>query len=126
MKIDIPSDYVKAKENIRNGDIIRLLDEGKWNELEDKRSGKVKKVLTFQMELMSGDVKIYTMNKTTMRNMIRGFGTNDSKQWMNKNLKAHIVKQMAFGKLTDVLILTPESWAEPTPPTEEIKAEKVK
>jgi hypothetical protein len=62
------------------------------------------------------------MNNTTQVNLTQEFG-NDSKEWVGKLLRAFIVNQMAFGKLTKVLILAPESWEEPV---REVKAQTIK
>jgi len=67
--------------------------------------GKPKEVLQFQLQTPT-EVLTYTMNITTQREMIKAFG-DDSKKWVGQLLKANIVKQMAFGKMTDVLVLTP-------------------
>ena len=113
MQIDIPSDFVKAKQNIYQDDIVQLQDEGEWGTITDSRSGKDKKILRFQMKLASGEIKTYTMNKTTMK-IIRKEYSTDSKEWVGKDLKAHVVTQMAFGKMTPVLVLTPPHWLTPT------------
>ena len=57
------------------------------------------------------------MNKTTMANMIGEYGKN-SNDWMKKDLKAHVLTQMAFGKPTKVLILTPPHWLTAEKPVE--------
>lgn len=105
MKISIPSSYVRAGENIKDGDIVKLLDEGEYKDIKGT-DGKIKKVLQFQLELPNGEIKTYTMNITTQRELISAFG-DDSKNWIGKPLKANIVKQVSFGKMTNVLILVP-------------------
>jgi len=119
MKIDIPSDFVKAGQNIKQGDLVQLLDEGKWRDFTGA-DGKTRKVLNFQMQLENGDVKGYTMNKTTMRILTGEYG-DDTKKWMQRDLKAHVVTQMAFGKMISVLILTPPYWTTTEKPEEKLK-----
>ena len=111
MEIEYPSDYVKVNKNIKNGDIVKLLDEGKYETKEI--GGERKKLLKFDMELADGSGKIYTMNKTTQQNLIEAWG-QDSKEWIGKELKAWVKQQMSFGKEIDVLILTPKDWEKST------------
>ena len=112
MRIDIPTNFVKAGINIKDGDIVKLLDEGKWDTMTGQ-DGKTKQVLKFEMKLADGETKTYTMNNTTIRNLTQEWG-QDSKDWMRKELKVHLLAQMAFGKMIKVLILTPPDWKEAT------------
>ncbi len=108
MKIVIPSDYVKVGTNIKEGDKVKLLDEGEWGTLTGK-DGTEKKVLNFRLQMADGSVKGYTMNKTTQRKMIEAFG-NESENWMNKPLIAHTPEQLSFGRLMKILVLVPQEW----------------
>jgi hypothetical protein len=112
MEINWPSAYIKANVNVKKGDVIKLLDGGVWKEMVGA-DGKKKKVLQFNAEMLNGEVKVYTMNATTYKNLKAAWG-NNSKEWMNKLIKAWLVPQMSFGKMVDVLIFTPEDWNEPT------------
>lgn len=112
MRIELPTQFVKAGVNIHSGDIVQLLDEGKWDTMTGQ-DGQQKKVLKFEAKLANGEIKTYTMNNTTVKNLTWEWG-DDSKNWMKKDLKAHIVSQMAFGKMTKVLILAPPHWEHPT------------
>ena len=117
MLIQKPTNFVKAGVNIKSGDIVRLLTEGEWKEIKSP-DNKTKKVLQFEMSLPSKEIKTYTMNNTTIDNLSVAYG-EDSKNWMNKDLRANVVKQMAFGKPTNVLILTPPEWTDVVPPVAE-------
>lgn len=105
MEIIIPSSFVKAGVNIKDGDVVQLITEGEWKEIKGV-DGKSKKVLQFEMMLPNREVKTYTMNNTTIRQMSDSLGT-DSKAWVKVPLRANIVKIQAFGKLTDLLTLSP-------------------
>jgi hypothetical protein len=111
MKVIPQSNFIKAKVNVQDGDTIKLINEGNYVDILDRTTGKKKKVLQFEVELEDGETKTYTMNNTTQINLTQEWG-NDSKKWIGKPLRAWIVRQMAFGKLTNVLILTPESWTD--------------
>lgn len=112
MKIEIETSFVKAGVNVNQGDIIKLLDEGEYKIIKVGENQEAKKVLQFQAQLPDGQVKTYTMNVTTQKNLIQEW-SKDSKTWMNKPLKVWVVSQMSFGKMIKVLILTPEDWKEP-------------
>ena len=117
MKIKIQSQFVSG-EDVKQGDIVYLLDEGEYRKLPEqfRREGR-ENVLTFQMKLPDGNIKFYTMNKTTQQNLIGVYG-DDSKNWINKDLKVHLITQNVAGKMKKVIYLTPPSWETPEPPTE--------
>jgi len=105
MKIIIQSKYIKAGENIQKGDIVKIKDEGKYV------SGKFGPQLEFQLELPDGSVKTYTPNTQTQVNLKQEFG-DDSKNWIDKPLKAWVFEQIKKGEKKLQLILTPEDWEE--------------
>lgn len=117
MKAKIYSSYVKANQNIFNGDIVRIVNEGKYAELKTN-DGKSKEVMKFDLELKDGEIKEYTMNNTTAKNLVKAY-SEETKKWVNKELKAWIVSQMSFGEMIDVLILAPKDWKKPTEGTRE-------
>ena len=112
VKIFKPSIYVKAGVNVQNGDKVRLLTEGKLDKMSSP-DGKVKDVWRFDLQLSDGDTKSYTMNNTTIDNLTTEWG-DDSSNWVGKDLKVWVVKQLAFGKMTNVLILSPYEWKSPS------------
>ncbi|KKK70356.1 hypothetical protein LCGC14_2924790 [marine sediment metagenome] len=73
MRVIIPSNYVKAGQNIKQNDKVTLVDEGTWGVMQNA-DGKEKKVLQFKMKIVTGELKQYTMNNSTMRIMIDVFG----------------------------------------------------
>lgn len=117
MKIEIPTAFVKANENIKAGDVVKLKSEGEYKDIKTS-DDKTKQVLQFDLELPGGEIKTYSMNVTTQKNLISAYG-DDSKKWIDKELKAWIEKQLSFGKRINVLILTPKDltpkeWTQPT------------
>ena len=111
MKIEIKSDYIKVNEDVKHGDIVQLQNEGEYRTI--KIRGETRETLQFKILLSNGEEKKYTMNKTTQRNLIQGFG-DDSKKWIGKDLKVWVRTQEAFGEEIDVLILTPLDWEKAT------------
>lgn len=106
MEIIIQSKFIKAGENINKGDIVKIKDEGKY------RDGKYGPQLEFQLELPDGSVKSYTPNTQTQINLKEEFGS-DSKEWIDKELKAWVYEQIKSGEVKMQLILTPVDWTEP-------------
>lgn len=118
MKVRLESNFVKANVNVKDGDIISLLDEGKYVVT------KFGKALNFTAKLSDGEEKTYTANGTTQKNLTNEYG-DDTKNWMNKNLKVWVVRQVVKGKMTNVLYLTPEHWTEPVRDSEVIDDHEV-
>ena len=108
LEINKPSNFVKADVNVKHGDTLELLTEGYWDKMTGA-DGKTKEVLKFDAKLPNGEVKIYSMNNSTIDNMTAAYGKN-SKNWMNKPLKVWIEMEMSFGKRKPVLRLTPIDW----------------
>jgi len=111
MEIDI-SKFVKLGINVEEGEVVSLVDEGKYVPMKDDKGG-TKEVLEFQVEIPNGKIKVLTMNMASQKNMIKEFG-KDSKTWIGKPLKIWAPLQMSFGKMKKVLILTPATWKDPT------------
>lgn len=117
IKIIKPTNFVKTGVNIQHEDIIQLITEGAWTDIKTP-DGKTKQVLQYDMQLADKTIKTYTMNNSTMDNLTHAYGDED-KEWINKDLKAHIVKEKRFGKLMNVLYLTPPEWENNFPPDSE-------
>ncbi len=117
MKAKIYSNFVKANENIFNGDLVKIVNEGNYSTIKTKEGNK-KEVMKFDLELANGEVKEYTMNNMTTKNMVKAF-SDETKNWIGKPLRAWIIQQLAFGEMIDVLILTPKSWKKATEGTTE-------
>ena len=103
MEIIIQSKYVKPNENVKNGDKVKIKDEGNY------KPGKFGPQLEFKLELSDGSVKTYTPNTQTQINLKQEFGS-DSKTWIDKPLKAWVFESIKGGDVKLQLVLTPESW----------------
>jgi len=120
MEIKPPSNYVMANIDVKNGEWIKIMDEGEYRTLPQNPS---KEVLTFLVEIPSGDEKMLTMNATSQTRCLQAWG-KDSKKWVKKQCVVEIVKQNVMGKMKDVIYLTPETTApvsEEKLPEEEIE-----
>ena len=122
MEIKLTQKYIKAGDNIHHGDIVFLTNEGVYKEVEIK--GEKKTILEFKLKLPNKEIKDYSMHGTTQKNLVRAFG-KESKEWINKPLKTWIMPQMSFGKMIDVLILSPQDWKSPIDEAKEDELETI-
>ena len=96
--------FAQVGEDINQGDILEILDEGRkvpsqWGERD------VFKVLT-----LNGD-RILTFNSTSMNYLIEVFG-DETKNWIGKKVKVWLIKSNVGGKIRDVVYLTHPTWVE--------------
>ena len=103
-RISIQGDWVKVKEDIDNGDIVTILNEGKVvpGEFGDRN--------VFEIKTKNGN-KSSSFNQTTMNYLIDAFG-DETKEWVAKEIKVWIVKSNVAGKMRDVVYFTEPSWIE--------------
>lgn len=87
--------FLKKGEDIKNGDILTILDEGK------KVDGEFGSQNVFTVKTSSGKEGNVTFNQTSINNLIDGYG-KESKEWIGKEIKIEVIKQNVQGKLTNV------------------------
>lgn len=105
MKIEISESkqFIRASD-VEDGDIVTLLDEGGIREA-DFGTGRVKQVFEILVE-HKGEKKLWTMNKTTLKNLVQAFGDETSK-WIGKKVKLTKVKVNVRGQLRDCIVGQP-------------------
>ena len=103
MKVVIQSVFAKANVNVWEGDIATIKNEGK---VDFSPTDKTRKIYNFEIELSNGEKKTASFNNASLKNLIEAFG-DDSKTWVEKKIKASIVKVQAFGKVVDSIIWYP-------------------
>ena len=119
MKVKIESNYLKGNVNCKEGDIIKILNEGKYTNIKSP-DGTTKKVLQFNVEQENGDNKILTINVASQKILMEKLG-DDTTNWIDVPLKISLVQVMAFGKLSYSIILNPDE-----PEEKPVKVKKVK
>jgi hypothetical protein len=87
--------FLKKGDDIKNGDTLIILDEGK------KIEGEYGLQNVFTVKTVDGKEGNVTFNQTSINNLIDGYG-DDSKEWINKDIKTEVIKQNVQGKLTNV------------------------
>ena len=100
--------------DVEQDDIVQLVSEGEWRPLPPhlQKEGR-EKTLVFKVKLPNGKVKEISLNRTTQVTLVSQY-SNDSKKWMNRDLKVHCVTQNVAGKFKQVIYLTPPDWISPT------------
>lgn len=94
--------WLKTAEDINDGDIITILDEGQIVP-GDYGDRQVHKVKTPSKE---GHV---SFNQTSINNLVDLLGT-ETKEWVDKEVKAFVVKVQVGGKLRNVCYLAGKDW----------------
>lgn len=92
----VPYEYEGKKfdADIKDGDIIKILDEGQ--EVKREFKGKMSSSIVHKVETRNGS-KAMNVNQTSINNLIDAFG-NDSKEWIGKDVKAWIFKVLKDNK----------------------------
>ena len=90
--------FAKKGEDIKNGDIVEIVDEG------SKVQGKYGEQDVFKIKTVQGEFLI-NMNGTSINNMIDAYGP-DSKDWVRKKVKIWLIQDFKDGKLIWKMYLT--------------------
>ena len=103
-KVTIAGEWAKPKEDINEGDLVKILDEGKGitGDYGDRN--------VFKIETKNGE-KLQSFNQTTMNYIIDAFG-DETEKWIGKEVKVWIVKSNVGGKIRNVIYLTATDWVE--------------
>lgn len=93
-KVSVGS-FIKKGEDIKDGDIVKIANEGKQVE---GNFGMQDLFLVKTKEGVEGNV---SFNQTTLNGLIDAYG-EDSVQWIGKPVKVWKIKMSVAGKFTDV------------------------
>ena len=93
-------EWAKKGEDIKDQDIITVLNEGQTDE-----SGEFGPRQVFLVQLVGGEEKNVAFNQTSINNMIDAFG-EDSAKWVGKKVKVWLVRQNVAGKFVQVLYVS--------------------
>ncbi len=98
-KTTVSVPFAKKGEDIKDGDIIQIANEGK------KQEGKFGMQDIFLVKLTNGEEKNLSLNSTSLNNMIDAFG-EDSMDWIGKDVKVWFIRMMVAGSMKQVLFLS--------------------
>ncbi len=102
IKETIGGEFAKKGEDISNGDVVKIKDDGRSIE------GQYGPQTVFSIETKNGD-KIATFNQTSLNAIIAEFGGLTEK-WIGKSLTVIAIKQSVGGKFLDVYYFVPEGY----------------
>ena len=101
-KVSINGDWAKALVDIKDGDILTLLDAGQTT------SGKFGEQTVFKVRCKTGD-KILALNQTSINNLIDEFG-EDTASWAGNMVRAFVIKMRVQKGMTNVIFLAGVDW----------------
>ena len=87
--------FLKKGEDVKQGDIIEIANEGK------KVPGEYGEQDVFLIKLSDGREGNISFNQTTINNLIDGYG-KDSINWIGKKVKIEVIRQNVQGKIRAV------------------------
>ena len=95
-------EYAKVNQDIKDGDIITVLDAGEviTGDFGDRN--------VFKVETNNGP-KNLSFNQTSMNNLIDEFG-GETESWVNKQIKVWLITQSVSGQMKKVCYLTGKEW----------------
>lgn len=102
------SNFLK-RDDIKADDAITFINEGEIKSVDfskTKDGSNMKTVFQILIELPDGRNKIATLNKASQTALSEKY-SKITEEWVGKKAIVSFVEQMAFGKLTEVLILKP-------------------
>ena len=95
-------DYAKKGEDIKDGDLVTILDEGQMV------TGDYGDRMVFKIETRNGP-KNLSFNQKSMNNLIDFLG-DDTVAWIGKKVKIWMVRALVSGKFQQVVYLASSSW----------------
>jgi len=98
-KVSIKGDFAKKGEEIKDGDIITLLDEGRTVQ------GNYGAQHIFKIKITNGEEKDFSLNQTSLNNLIDAFGEEASK-WIGKEARVWAILSNVQGKMIKVYYLS--------------------
>lgn len=95
-------EYARKGEDIKDGDLITILDEGQ------NVTGDYGDRMVFKIETKNGP-KNLSFNQKSMNNLIDSLG-DDTVNWIGKKVKITMVRAMVSGKFQQIVYLADPSW----------------
>jgi len=102
-KSDYEWEGTQYEADIKSGDKVTILNEGETTE------GQFGTQYVFSIKTRNGD-KNLTFNQSTINVLHDEFGS-DSKDWVGKEVKVLMKKDVVAGRKVDIVYLVTEGWA---------------
>lgn len=91
--------YVTPYEDVQDGDVITIADEGQFWE------GEYGTKVVVTVTLANGTQKKLSLNPTSVNTLIAAFGA-ETKAWVGKRVKAQVSQMTVRDTLRDVIFVT--------------------
>jgi len=104
VKVSELSQFVQPGVDVKAGDLVTFADAGAIRSADETPFGR--EVFQITVALPSGQKKLLTVNRTSMRNLAAKYG-DDSEGWVGKKAHVSLVKQNVRGTVKDVIYLNP-------------------
>lgn len=101
-KTSVGGQWAKAGVDIKDQDIIKIIDSGTTIE------GQYGPQLVFKVLTKNGEF-VRPFNQTSINNLVDAYG-EESMGWINKPAKAWVIKALVSGKMANVLYFAEPSW----------------
>lgn len=92
MKVEFPSPWLKADENVQHGDNIRFMDEGEMRQGKNGPEYIVTVGIIPSGEKEIADKKKFSLNKTNFESIRDFIGSDDTKNWVGKEMQVITMK----------------------------------
>ena len=102
-RVALGSQYAKKGEDIKDGDIIKILDSGQM--VPGKFGGEN---LTIQISTRNGDRSL-SLNQTSVNNLIQLYG-DETEKWIGGTAKVFMIRALVSGKMSNVTYLAGNDW----------------
>lgn len=100
------NEFVTPDVDVNDKDIVIIEEAGEFVEFTNKTTGKMERKLQLSIMCANGKVKKITLNKTTNKAMIEGYGPL-SEDWVGKQAVAAVSTSNVGGVLRRVIYLQP-------------------
>jgi len=94
--------YAKKNEDIKDSDIITILDGGQVI------TGEYGDRMVFKVKTRNGERNL-AFNQKSLNNIIDAYG-EDTESWVGKDVKVWLIRAMVSGKLQHIVYLSHPSW----------------
>jgi hypothetical protein len=119
MKLKRLSDYLSG-EDVETGDVVTIIGEPTLRPKEE--TGFNRDTFSIKVVLPDGDEREWTLNKTTYNALFDAFG-DESRDWLNRQVRIRKTQQKVMGSMKDVLYgepvkepAEPQQTLPPSPP----------
>lgn len=93
-----------ADIDVKDGDLVNFVDAGQFVEFKQK-DGSIRTRLKIQIECVEGQIKELTLNETSRKALINGYGKM-TEDWVGLSGLASVVTQNVGGELKKVIYLS--------------------